>query len=175
MPYIDSTDIENFLGLDLQTNGQTQVDALIPAIEAYFERQCNRKWSYSGNQVETFDGNTDTFFVKAPPIASVVSITDDGLAISTDDIYAYDSYIKLGYRTTNKRRCVVITYTTDATLPADVKHAMVRWVAQIYKEAKDAGKPVSRVSMGPMSVEFTAKEVPQFVKDVIAAHRLRPV
>ena len=39
-------------------------------------------------------------------------------------------------------------------MAADVKHAMVRRVAQIYKEAKDTEKPVRLVGMSPMSGEF---------------------
>lgn len=176
MPYIASTDIQDFLGIDLQTTGLTQVAALIPAIEGFMERACNRKWVAANPITETFDGGTDTFFPKVLPISTVLSISDNGDAVDAATIFVYGSYIKTSYRLTNLRRAVTIVYTSSVSLPADVKHAMVRWVAQIYKEAKDAGKPVSRVNMGPMAVEFLTKDgIPKFVEEVIARHRLRSV
>ncbi len=171
--YIVYQDIEKFLNITLSANGQTLVNELIPAVEKFAEDYCNRKWSVSGNQVEKFDGDTDTFFVKYPPIASITSIKEDGDTVDADDYFNYTHYVKLDYIAIDKPQAIEITYTSGITLPFDLKHALVRWVSEIFKTQDDAGKTVSRVSAGSISVDFLTQDgLPKFAEKVLNKYRL---
>jgi hypothetical protein len=179
MAYLAYTDVEAFLNITLTADGRTLVNAIIPAIEAFVDSYCNRTWSKAAGDeiIETFDGGKATFFVKNPPVAEIVSITDDGDAVDADDIYNYGSYIKLAYKASPVPLGVVITYKTSATTPpADLKHALVQWVSQIFKSQSDAGKVTSRISTGPLSIDFLAQDgIPKFVEMVLDRYRLVPM
>ena len=179
MAYITRTDIETFLNITLSTNGQALVDALIPAIEKYVEDQTNRNWSTGASTdiTEIFDGNTDTFFPKISPIASVQSVTINGTAYNLSNVYNYSSHLKFSTIAVDLPRTVTIVYRTSAnTLPADLKHALIRWVADIFKSQDDAGKTTVRWSEGPVSVEYLAQDgIPKFVEMLINKYRLQPV
>lgn len=177
MNYIANTDVETFLNITLSADGEAAVDALIPPVEAFAESYCGRKWNRgSANVSETFDGGTDTFFPAHTPIDSVVSVNDDGDALDAGDIYNYGTHIKLAYRTTRNPRSVVITYKSDNPIPADLKHALVRWVADIFKSSEDAGKTAKRATVGPMTVEFLAQDgIPKYVEMVLNRYRAVPI
>lgn len=178
MPYIAKTDVETFLNITLTTNGQNLVDALIAAIEAYIDRECNRTWTKGStdNITETFDGGTDIFFTQNP-VASIQSFTINGSAYDLNNIYNYGSYLKTKSIVGTNPREIVIVYRTSAnTIPADLKHAIIRWVAEIFKSQDDAGKVASRVTSGPVSVEYLTQDgIPKFVEDVIKHYRLYPM
>lgn len=179
MAYVQRSDIETFLNITLTANGQALVDALILAIEAYVERECNRKWSYASNTdiTETFDGGTDTFFPLHSPIASIQSLTIGGSSYSTSDVYNFGSYLKTKSVIGSKPREIVIVYRTSANaIPQDLKHAIVRWISEIFKSQDDAGKVASRVTSGPVSVEYLTQDgIPKYVEDVIKHYRLHPI
>ncbi len=177
MAYIAYTDVETFLNITLSAGGQTLVNAIISAIEAFVDDFCNRKWAVTGNQTEKFDGGTDTFFVKYPPITTIVSVKEDGATLdASDDYYNYGSYVKLAVAAVDKPQTVEIVYTSGATLPSDLKHAIVRWVSEIFKTQEDAGKTVSRVSTGALSVDFLTQDgIPKYVEMVLKKYRLKPI
>jgi hypothetical protein len=181
MAYLAYTDLETFLNITLASGGQSLANAIIAGISAYADRYCNRTWASSSNTeiTETFDGGTDAFFVKNPPIASVVSVTEDGdeLSAEDEDYFVYDTYVKFPVKALSGSQNVVIKYKTTATaIPADLKHALVQWASQIFKSQSDGGKVATRVSTGPVAVDFIAKDgVPQFVQMVLDAYRLIPV
>jgi hypothetical protein len=179
MAYIARSDVETFLNITLTANGQALVDALIAAIEAYVDRECNRTWTKgsSDNITETFDGGTDTFFLLNTPVASIQSFTVGGTAYDLGNIYNYGSYLKTKSVVGSKPREIVIVYRTSAnTIPADLKHAIVRWISEIFKSQDDAGKVASRVTSGPVSVEYLTQDgIPKFVEDVIKHYRLYPI
>jgi hypothetical protein len=174
MSYINSTDVQTYLNRTLKTQGLNQVNAIIPAVEEFLEKACNRTWGSTGETTEVFDGGGTRLFPKHTPIASVSSLTvDDQPLVEREDFFVYDGFISMGYPTTKGHRNVSLTYTPAESLPADVKHAMVRWAAQIYLEAKDGGKVITRLQQGPMTLEYSAKDgIPQFVQEVIGRHRL---
>ena len=176
--YIANTDIAKYLNITLTTNGQALVDSLIAAIDAYIDRECNRTWTNSNttNIVETFDGGTDTFFPKYH-VKTITSITESGSTLDPSHYFNYGSYIKLDEAAADLPQAVVITYKTDDNgLPADLKQAEIQWVADMFKSANDAGKVASRVSMGPISVDFLAQDgIPKFVEMVVNKYRLQPV
>lgn len=180
MGYLAYTDIETFLNITLGADGRTLVAAIIAGIEGFTDRYCNRTWTKGANDeiTETFDGGVDTFVVKYPPIASVVSVTEDDevLSAADEDYYVYDTYVKFPTKALSGYRNVVIKYKTSATaIPADLKHALVQWGSQIFKSQSDGGKVASRVSAGPVSTDFIVQDgVPAFVREVLDSYRLSP-
>lgn len=179
MAYIVNTDVASYLNLTLTNPGQTLVNSLIAAVDKYIDEYCNRTWTNGSttNIVETFDGDTDVFFVKNPPVASIISITEDGSIVDLTKVYNYSSYIKLNYKAVNKPRTVVITYRTSSNAtPADLKQAEIQWVADMFKASSDAGKVTDRVAMGPVNVDYVVQDgIPKFVQDVLNRYRLIPV
>jgi len=179
MAYITRSDIETFLNITLNSNGQALVDALIPAIEKYVENYCERNWSTGSTTdiTETFDGGTDTFFPRICPIASVQLVTINGSVYPLSNIYNYGSYMKLASPAIDLPRTVVIVYRTSANaIPGDLKHALIRWVADIFKSQDDAGKTTARWSEGPVSVDYLVQDgIPKFVEMVLNTYRLQPI
>ncbi len=176
MAYIVYQDIDKFLNITLTANGQTLVNELINAVEAFAEDYCNRKWSVTGAQTEKFDGNTDTFFVKYPPINTVTSVKEDGSTLTAnEDYYVYKTYVKFAVKAVDKLQTVEIVYTSAVALPNDLKHALVRWVSEIFKTQEDAGKTVSRISAGSISFDFLTQDgIPKYVQMVLNKYRLSP-
>lgn len=173
MAYITNADIATYLNITLSANGETLVDSLIPAVEAFAESYCNRKFSVSGAQTETFDGGVDIFFPQATPVGSITSVTVDGTALTAGDSYNYGSYIRLGSPASSGYRNVVVVYTSAATPPADLKQALIQWIAQMFKESEDAGKTAKRVAFGSVSMDFLAQDgMPKFVELVLNRYRL---
>jgi hypothetical protein len=74
-------------------------------------------------------------------------------------------------------RTVVIVYRTSANaIPGDLKHALIRWVADIFKSQDDAGKTTARWSEGPVSVDYLVQDgIPKFVEMVLNTYRLQPI
>jgi hypothetical protein len=179
MPYIAKTDIETFLNITLATNGETLVTALITALDAFADSYCNRTWTNTSNTeiTELHDGGTDTFFPANPPIASITSVKVDGVLYDSSSIYNYGSYVLLSTKVNYGYQNIEIKYKTSATaIPADLKHALVQWVSQIFKSQSDAGKVVSKVSTGPVNIEYLTKDgIPQFVQIMLDKYRLTPV
>lgn len=178
MSYIIYTDVQNFLEVTLTAAEQTVVNGLIAAFEAFIDDFCNRTWTKSSSTdiTEQFDGGVNTFLVKYPPIASVQSITIDGEIYDLSNVFNYGSYIKLATTPSQDFQNVVIIYRTSANaIPADLKQAIVRWVSEIFKTHKEAGKSLSRLSVGSISMEYTTQEsMPSYVKEVINKYRLPP-
>ncbi len=175
MAYILYTDIQSFLNITLSAAGQTLVNDLIAAMEKFAEDYCNRKWSVTGAQTEKFDGNVDVFFVKYPPIASITSVKIDGTLLDTTDYFNYTHYVKLTGKAKDLPQTVEIIYTSGVTLPTDLKHALVRWVSEIFKTQEDAGKTVSRFTAGAISTDFLTQDgIPKYVEMVLNKYRLRP-
>lgn len=175
--YITNAQVASFLNLALSVPDQTVVDDIIAAVEAYANDYCNRLFIVSGNQTEKFDGGVDSFFVKYPPINTIVSVTVDGSAYNLSNVFNYKSYVKLLTRPLAGRQNVVIVYTSAVALPNDLKHAFIRWAGQIFKSREDGGKDVSRVTVGSVSIDWLIKEggVPDFVLKVLNRYRLDPI
>jgi hypothetical protein len=178
MSYVLRVDIETFLDITLSANGQALVDSLIPAIEKYAEDYCGRVWNKGASDdiTEVFDGGTDLFFPANPPIASIQSITIQGSVYDLTRAYNYGSHIKLSSKAVDIPRAVVIVYRTSATaIPADLKHALIRWISEVFKSSDDAGKVTGRVSSGPVSVDYLTQDgIPKFVEMVLNKYRLEP-
>lgn len=178
--YIQYSDIASYLNIDLASHpeGQALVTSLINAVCPFVDSYCNRTWTINNaTQItEVFDGGTDTFFVKTPPIASIVSLSINGNVQSSDFYYNYGSYVKLFDKAESENQNVTIVYTTSAnTIPADLKQVLIQWVAQMFKESDDAGKQTTRYMEGPEQVYFKQEsDIPDFVLRVLDLYRLTP-
>lgn len=179
MSYIVFEDVEQFLDLTLNSDGQALVTTLAAAISQFVDDYCNRTWTINNTTdiVEIYDGGSDTYFPRNTPILSITSVVDNSYTIPANQIYNYGSHIKLGYITTYIPRSVVITYRTSANaIPVDLKHAITRWVADIFKSQDDAGKVAKRVASGPVSVDYLVQDgIPKFVEMLLDKYRLDPV
>lgn len=180
MAYITNTDIETFLNIDLTPNGESLANAIIAGIEATVDAYCNRSFSVDGEKTEKFDGGEYRYFVKHPPISSVSSVTIDGTAQTEgedEDYVVYDDYVQLTTRAKWGLKIVEIVYTSAVSLPADVKHALVRWCAEVFNSATEGGKTAKRQRVGQVEVEYLTSQagMPDYVKMVLDLHRKRPV
>lgn len=175
--YITNAQVASFLNVTFTPADQAAVDDIVAAVEEYANSYCNRLFVVSGNQTEKFDGGVDAFFVKYPPINTIVSVTIDGSPYSLTDVFNYKSYVKLQTKLLAGRQNVVIVYTSGITLPNDLKHALIRWTGQIFKSREDGGKDVSRVTVGSVSIDWLIKEggIPDFVLKVLNRYRLDPI
>lgn len=176
--YITDADVAKLLNINLTLNGQSLVNMLIQSTQKYIETETNRVWSHGANDdiTELFDGGTDSFFVTCPPVNSIVSVTVGGSVYSSDDYYNMGSFIRLDTPAQDGYRNVQIIYRTQATsAPDDVKLALVRWCAELFKAQDDAGKTVSRVSALGLSVDYLTQDgIPKYVEQVISHYRLSP-
>lgn len=175
--YITNAQVASFLNVTLSAPEQAVVDDIILAVEAYANNFCNRLFIVSGAQTEKFDGGKNTFFIKFPPINAVTSVTVDGHVENPADVFNYKSYIKLAFAPLPGNQNVVIVYTSAVTLPDDLKHALIRWTAQIFKSREEAGKDASKVTVGSVSIEWLAQQVaslgiPDFVLNVLNKYKL---
>lgn len=188
MAYITKSNVATYLGITLTANGESVVDSLIPAIDQAIDTYCGRSWSKQANDniTEIFDGGTDVFFVKNPPIASVVSVkvgkeagyAGDLLDAAGDEYYIYDTYIQLAAQAVDVPRSVEIVYKSSANaLPADIKQAEIQWVAELFKASPDAGKVVKDISIGSMRVSYARGEsdMPEYVKRVLDTYKSIPL
>lgn len=175
--YITNAEVASFLNVTFSPADQAVVDDIIAAVEAYANDYCNRLFIVSGNQTEKFDGGINAFFVKYPPINTIVSVTIDGSPYNLAGVFNYKSHVMLSTTPSSGNQNIVIVYTSAVTLPNDLKHALIRWAGQIFKSREDGGKDVSRVTVGSVSIDWLIKEggVPDFVLKVLNRYRLDPI
>jgi hypothetical protein len=177
MAYLTTSDIESFLNITLEPDGVTLVQAIIDALSEYVDDYCGRTWTYGADTeiTEVFDADSSIIKPEAVPVASIVSVTDNGNEIDSEVIYNYGNYIRIDTGLSGKYRAITLVYKTAATtIPKPLKHALVQWAAQIFKSQADAGKEVTRVNSGPVSVDYARSNagVPEFVQLIMKKYRL---
>lgn len=176
MPYLTNADVASFLNITLTSAGQTTVDAIIAGVAKAAETYCDRTWSETGQQTETFDGFSSAFFPSHTPIASIAAVTIDGSLVDPSEVYLYPYFVKLGYRASRGFGNVSITYTPAEALPGDLKHALVQWTAQIFKASEDGGKAVKSAQVGTVQMDYAVQDgIPAFVQQVLDRYRVIPV
>ncbi len=175
MSYITNSDVQTFLETTFTTPEGNAMTPVLSALELAANAYMGRSFG-AGPQTEYFDGNTHMFVLSKGPATAITSIEIDDQAIEADDIHNYGNYVKLDYRANPGHQNVKIVYTCSADVPADVKQALVQWAANIFKSHKEGGKSISRVSIGPMSVDYKmsekASEMPDFVRMVLDSYKL---
>lgn len=177
MALITRTDVINHLNLtNLSVTAESALDAIIAGVEEEAETFCNRTFNVVSQQVESFDGGTDTFFPQHVPLASVQGVTINDYLIDPDEITLYPSYVRLGFYAPYRNQNVAITYTPGESLPNSVKLALIQWAGQLFKAAEDGGKITERTRVGEVELWFKTQDgMPKFVEQVLSRHRLYPL
>ena len=175
MSYLTNENVADFLNITLEAAGAALVDDIIASLSAYVDGATGRTWSTGASTdiVEKFDGGGSQFVVSKAPINTVSSVKVDGVTLTADEYYVYGYMVRTDRFTSPGFLNVEITYrTTATTIPADLKHALLQWVAQVFKASTDGGKIATRFSSGPVSMDFAVKEgVPELMQVMIARHR----
>lgn len=178
--YITSSDIADYLGRILTANETTQVNTIIPGIEAFANSYMNRTFGLS-EQTELFDGGVAIFFVKHPPIEAVDSVEVDGVAFD-GEIFNYSSFVKLDSIASEGSRNVEIVYTPNDAVPEDFRLALIQWATdKMLSAAVSTG--VKSVTVGPASITYADIEVqtiqgtgiPDFIRTVLNKYKLMPI
>lgn len=179
MPYLTDEDVSNLLSVTLT---QVQKDLLnndvIPAVSTYADGYCNRSFEITGEQTEIFDGGVNTFFPKYPPVDTITSFKVGGSAYDLASVSNYKTYIKTQTLISSGLQNVEIKYQSAISLPEDLKHALVRWSAEIFNSSSSAGKDISRFTAGSVTVEYESSgadadnAIPSFVRKVLNRYRL---
>src|SRR5258706_13832576 len=94
--YITQTDVEQYLGVTLTSNGINTFSLLQPLLQDAIDQWCNRSWNFTNPVLETYDASIDTFYAKYPKITAINSVTFGGQAWDLTYAYNYGTHIKLG-------------------------------------------------------------------------------
>lgn len=179
MKYLTLANIADYLETTLSTAENTALTLILNGIESAVERYCDRTWSTSDAEiVEKVDGGGSFFPLRYGPALTTPTptITVSGEAVTT--VYNYGSYLLTEDPVSSGIQNVTITYSVSSSqLPSDIKLAMIIWAARQFKSHKDAGKDATRVSVGPLSVDYggqsaSAAVIPDFVAKVLDSHRI---
>jgi len=174
--YIANSDITTYLNITPTAAETAILSQIVPAICLFADKYCNRTWTLESTTeiTEYFDGGVNVFCVSKPPIGSIVSITDSDVPVTTANYYVYDSMVKFDYIPSRDFKNIKIVYKTSANaIPADLKFALIQWGAQMLKNQPNAGKDISSVTTGPVSLQYvTEKDIPPFAKMILDYYRL---
>lgn len=181
MSLILNTDVAQFLNITPTDDGNDLIDVLITATEDYAKSYCGRDWALgTAEQTQDFDGGTNVFYPKYTPVTEITSIKIDGDTYAVTDAFIdpTGSIIKtLNNLNPAYPWGVEIKYKVTLTAPGDLKHALVRWVSEIFKNQEYAGKSVKSYGVGDVRVDFGAdgeKGVPAYVQLVLDKYRVIP-
>jgi hypothetical protein len=187
MPYINPENVADYLNVDLTFEGEALSTDLITGSIAQIESACNRTWTVTNPVTESFDGGASRLFPNSLPVTVITSLTLDGAPMTADtDFYNYRSFIRLAYIPAYGHQRLVLTYTSGATVPEDVKRVLIRWVAeQLMQSTREAGnEKVKRLTQGPVTIDYglppaTSMDpisgLPSYVEEVVRRYRLSPM
>lgn len=146
MALVTLQEVKDYLKLPTGTAEDSMLNHFILAAQAELETRHNRKLEYR-TVTETFNGGCDRLFLSTYPVYSIASIKIDGV---TMDASSYEwnprTGVVLGYFGLGS---VQVEYTggywtsTDPvpagvqTLPSDLKHECLEYVASFYMHRGD--------------------------------------
>ncbi len=149
MAICTSEQVMRNLGRADNIKDETEIKRLITAVQAVFERYCNRLFD-EAIYTEYYSGDgTDKLFVKNGPIYSVTTIHDDTdhaygadtLVAATEygtinDIYVqmYTSRFAVGVN--NIKIIYVAGYGDNLAVPANLEHAGIEQAAWLFKKGE---------------------------------------
>lgn len=194
--YVAQSDIEAYLGISLTDNGVSLFNLLQPSLQQAVDTYCNRTWNFSNPITDKFDAVQDTtipsisyiFIASQPPILDgTYSVTVSDTLLDSQYVYNYGTYVKLWIRPqtiamTNPLGylSVVLSYNSGSqqAVPADVKLALVQWMARMIQTAPDAGRDLVKTQFSNVQTQFVLEkntDMPDFVKAVLDKYRLEPI
>lgn len=172
-------DVRTFLNLNANQD-EALLLILCDAASAFVLKYCNRDTFDIVAFTEQLDGTgTRTIVPANRPITAVASLSISGHAIPLSTGYAnngftfdrYGVYLR-GYVFDKEMRNVDITYSSGyATLPSDVKQAVVEIVAEKYQRRLRLG--VSSKSIGQESISYSQNDLTPNAKMVLNQYKVR--
>lgn len=142
MPFVSLAEIKTYLQLDLPDD-----DAVLTQIITFMDAEVIRatgKPFADTDYVEYFDGGFDTIVLSHTPVTEVDSIVDAlGISTITEDDFRFTEgglVERIPFTTwpCGKRRWVVTYSAGSATIPDDLKLAILQDVARLYNERNTA-------------------------------------
>ena len=136
--YCTSDDVAAFLGQSLSAGQLAQCDALIEAAELEFDGEVNRAWLTGAQTLEAWPiVYSPDVWLKYAPVSSISAVKGRSALGETETDLVADTDYEVMDLTTGHIRLVYpllydrvrVTYTPVATVPADVKQAIVELVA----------------------------------------------
>lgn len=173
MALLTSTDLERQANITLTATGLDLANALIPAVEQWASTRLGYPLEL-GSRTDYFDGGRGLYFLatSAPVDPASVSVALYNLSTGAYDAYigkvraSADGRVWLSSRPYSLPEGVRITYAagwTSATLPRDLKQALVKlltreFLASLQSSPPDqAAQPVlKRVTAGAYTEEYAA-------------------
>jgi hypothetical protein len=184
---VTTTSMNAYMGIATSSTEEGECDLVINAASKFAMMYCGRSNWLTTTLTEYYDGdNTDTLYLKSPPINSVTSIhIDDSVPrdwSDTDDLVDSDEYLTYSEEgkvvldgdiyVQGKRNVKVIYSGGYGTVPADLQQAVKELVAFWYKRNTDKRVGVTNVSVGDKSTSYEG-ELPRAVKMVLDRYRLK--
>lgn len=137
--YCTTDDIALFLGVIFSGAQAAQCDSLIESAELEFDGETNRGWLVGAQTLEAWHigNNSPDVWLKYAPVASISAFKGRSALGETETDLVADTDYEVMDLTTGHIRLVYpllydrvrVTYTPVATVPADVKQAIVELVA----------------------------------------------
>lgn len=174
-------DVKSYLGIS-DTNSDTVLSALISQVSAGIESYCNRTFASQSYTERRNGGCGSKLYLMNGPVTAVASLTVNGQAVSAapDDVsggYVFDSsvlYIRPGgsgpqefYKGVQN---VTVTYTAGfTTIPLDVVHAAIAWVASLFAKRNRVDKKSE--TLGPQqTIGYDLSDMPAQTKRLLSSY-----
>lgn len=164
--YCTTTNVADFLGVSFTAGQITQCGALIEAAEVAFNGETNRAWLTGAIVGETHWWPRGQVFLSYPPVATLGTVTARPRTMTglTDEtLTADDDYEVIDLATGQIALAepflydrVKVSYTPVATVPADIRQAIVEWVAaQMLPSLNPSTYGVERITLPDYGVQFS--------------------
>lgn len=164
--YCSTTEVANFLGVTFTAGQITQCSALIEAAEVAFDGETNRAWLTGAIADETHWWPQGRVFLNYPPVATLGTVKARPRTLTglTDEVLVADTDYEAISLTTGEVSLaepflydrVKVSYTPVATVPADIRQAIIEWVAaQMQASLNPDTYGVERVTLPDYSVQFS--------------------
>jgi len=164
---------DDSLGTDFDNLLEDLVNRASDIIEEYIGTNI-----INASHTETYDGDgTQYLFLDYYPIVSVSSLSDDDVAISSDDymIYKLEGYIYYEDGFSNEHQVIDITYSSGYgadkdSIPLDFIHACIKLVCYWFKRDE---ADYSDTYGESAELVVPASGIPQSVKDILNPYKKR--
>lgn len=186
--YVATEDVESFLQQTLSAAQKAEAERLIPAIETFVDRYCDRAWLTGAVSLEAHYYPSTYLWLKYPPVTSVDSIVGrTGLGNTEETLTEDEDYevqdltegmIRLVYPATWDR--VRVSYTPATTVPADLTQACAELVvAWMQPSLRPDSYGLDSYSLPDLTVRFSRAHVqaalPPAVLEVLDDYAFVPV
>ena len=186
---VTSAESKRFIGVE-HSDDDTLIGELITGVSAAVEKYTGRAFSPAVSYTEYLNGGSNYLITKRPPIKAITGVYDhfaDDDEVDSDN-YEFDANAGLIYYTAGAATSILtettglwgvgvrrwkIVYTVDYTaVPADVKIAVLTWIADIYAHRDD----VKSGALGDESYlragAVSAQLMPDRVQSLLSAYKL---